>query len=115
MISEILRPVCAPRPPMKRMEITSAIPAGASVMRGASSERKMSRSNTMMKRNDRPWTWLPVLLDWAWLATLVAMGPATWNDNAGVGGVGVGFGRGVLKVVDDRLLGRDVALARRWS
>ena len=79
-------------------------------MSGANSERKMSSSNTMMKRNDRHWTWLPVLFDCAWLATLVAIGPATWNEMPELA-ESIGLGSGRLKLVDDRLLRRDVALA----
>ncbi len=32
-----------------------------------------------MKMSDKNWTLLPVLLELAWLATLVATGPAKWN------------------------------------
>ncbi len=80
MISEILRPVCAPRAPMKRIEITRAMPAGARVIRGAKNERKISSNSTRMNRNENDCTLLPVLLELAWLATLVATGPATWNE-----------------------------------
>nr|WP_282435893.1 hypothetical protein [Aciditerrimonas ferrireducens] len=39
----------------------------------------------MTSRNDRPWIRLPVLSELFWFATLVATGPARWNERPSVG------------------------------
>ena len=100
---------------MNRIEMTKAMPAGASVIRGANKDRKISSSSTMMKMNERHCTWLPVLLDWAWLATLVAIRPADVEGDAGVGRIPVGLVQSAFQVVDDRLLRRRCRSGWRWS
>ena len=62
VISEIFRP-CAPSSPIRRVEISNEMPAGNSVISGASSERKITSSSTMMKRNENSWVSLPVFCE----------------------------------------------------
>ena len=79
MKKETLRTPALPRPPMNDPETASTSPAGSRVTSGASSERKMMKSRTRMKRIDASWMFLPCLLDCSWLATLVATWPARWT------------------------------------
>lgn len=76
MKNDTWRTLALPRAPMNDPDTTKTSAAGRSVTRGASTDRKMTNSKTMMKRIEASWISLPYLADCCWAAALVASCPA---------------------------------------
>ncbi len=71
MIDDTLSPT-EPSPPIRAPESCRTTAAGNSVSNGASTERKMTRSRTMISRREKSWVCFPCFSDWVWFATAVA-------------------------------------------